>query len=1303
MKRADYFNFIEQNLNFLAFRTLERGRLNLLEIHLHSENFYRDLLNLIFGWRLRNLNAVDQNTEGIDLVCDANSVVVQVSATATKHKIESALAKDLAGYSSYTFKFMSICRSAKNLTSADKQYSNPHGLPFDHTKDIHDTTSVLGAINNLDIERLRAVYDYIALNLGDPSSPGIGQSISLTNLVSPNIGGDLVVGNVTHIHTPVVNGHAEIEIAVGFLSKGDAASAKAHLLMLRTRSWDQLSPRERYRTIANLGNCEETLGNKSAAGSLFVEAYAFQPKEERPWFLKVHGLGLLGENELAGKEARDLKDTFPLSREAWSAWIRFCGGNATDIEIEALIPKEVQRTDDLALVLSERAAQRGDFEKSLQYLATLEISHPGTFPVGRARVVALINRTAARIESNGNEAISGEEEAKLRQAIAIIDQLLSTETGKSTSGAADLHELRSAAFHLLRDDQQALADAREACRLLPNSEEAVFRMALVHAEKGQLEEALALLKKCAATSWQAKTLALDIATKVTSAKHLPYAKSIVDETIVKSLDAHMAFPMCDFAARVYARMNRANEGDTLISAVASRGEITSDELLLLRLHLYAMSDDIDKANSIADEIRAALPSYSDRNIRVLVSALHKLQRWSDIVLFSRDLVFRDERSEVIDLFLESCSQSGEIKSALEFLKMRRSNGFYVSRHVAYELEMLDSLGAHEEMISVCRSAIGSTKVGKEARFYRAQLSIIGAKTERPELIEKDPALLPSASEAGASNAPTISMILSKGPDPLSSIRFSYEIIRRNFDSSQAYKAVVISFRMPTGSVDIGPTPTVVAPGCAVAYSIDDADAVEWIILEDDIAIPPSLSRAEHGPESPLAVLFKGKNKGDVCVTDYGRRFTIKGISTKYHYRLGYVLENYERHFNDFFIRGFNAIKRDGTPNFEELLRQTMSKSESSSNILQQYKDGGMTIGLLAERLNVSFFEVMATLSDPATESHIFSAVGSNEESALEHRLLSGCQAVVIDLTAVVTLQQLDRADTLLSLIPAKIFIAEGTLISVKNTISELKSMRDLRSGAIGYKAGSLRFTERDPQALDRIITRLDVLLDVLTQRCEVKSGLNLANTAPKKRDLIIKYVGQAGAESIGIAQECNAMLWSDDYFARVAAKHEMNINGVWTQSVVTWLQISKLIPSDLANQVHIDLNALRYTFTRITTDAVVEALRKYAWNFDSEPVSSALNSLVDERMDARRVGFLLSGFFPAVWKSVAIRVTAEAVTLKVFRLLQKRYDSEIILGVLLRLANKIFGLDVVSEELFKQLIVTSKATALSRSTRIIRF
>ena len=166
MNRSGYFNYIEEKLNILVTRINSRGKLNINDYNIHSENFYLNFFNELYSWNLINLNKVSHNFEAIDLLDDSKKIIVQVSATSTKQKIESALKKDIIKkYSDYTFKFISISKDASDLRG--KKYTNPHNIIFNPLEDIYDINSILKDIISLEIIKQKRIYQFIKDELGD--------------------------------------------------------------------------------------------------------------------------------------------------------------------------------------------------------------------------------------------------------------------------------------------------------------------------------------------------------------------------------------------------------------------------------------------------------------------------------------------------------------------------------------------------------------------------------------------------------------------------------------------------------------------------------------------------------------------------------------------------------------------------------------------------------------------------------------------------------------------------------------------------------------------------------------------------------------------------------------------------------------------------------------------------------------------------------------------------------------------------------------------------------------------------------
>ncbi|WP_378184154.1 ABC-three component system protein [Aquimarina sp. SS2-1] len=165
MNRNKYFEYIEEKINILAYRIQTKGKLNILNLHLHSENFYLHFFNLLYGYELNNLNSNTQNVEAIDLIDHKNKIIFQVSSTSTKKKIESTLAKDIfKKFEAYRFKFISISVDAKDLKT--KTFSNPHSVIFDPKNDIFDIKTILNHILIKPIESQRVFYEFIRNELG---------------------------------------------------------------------------------------------------------------------------------------------------------------------------------------------------------------------------------------------------------------------------------------------------------------------------------------------------------------------------------------------------------------------------------------------------------------------------------------------------------------------------------------------------------------------------------------------------------------------------------------------------------------------------------------------------------------------------------------------------------------------------------------------------------------------------------------------------------------------------------------------------------------------------------------------------------------------------------------------------------------------------------------------------------------------------------------------------------------------------------------------------------------------------------
>lgn len=146
------------------------GKLNLHDVNVHSENFFRDFLNCLRDWELRNANEIQSNEAGIDLIDDKHKVVIQVSSESTKNKIQESINKtNLEKYKDFSFYFLSLTTSADNLR--DKEYTIPRELIFHPKTNILDIDGIIAEVNSKPIDIKKYLYNITVKHLGPCAIP----------------------------------------------------------------------------------------------------------------------------------------------------------------------------------------------------------------------------------------------------------------------------------------------------------------------------------------------------------------------------------------------------------------------------------------------------------------------------------------------------------------------------------------------------------------------------------------------------------------------------------------------------------------------------------------------------------------------------------------------------------------------------------------------------------------------------------------------------------------------------------------------------------------------------------------------------------------------------------------------------------------------------------------------------------------------------------------------------------------------------------------------------------------------------
>lgn len=166
MNREIILKIIRHQLALLASETEIASGGNMQDINLISEDFYRDLLNVIFDWTLVNANGLSANFPGVDLLDKGKKILVQVSSTCRKEKIKHSIdeiEKKGNEFDGYRFIFLSLVKDATALRN--KNYSIPSNISFNPEEDIDDVSSIFQKINGLSIAKIEAICKLCKSNI----------------------------------------------------------------------------------------------------------------------------------------------------------------------------------------------------------------------------------------------------------------------------------------------------------------------------------------------------------------------------------------------------------------------------------------------------------------------------------------------------------------------------------------------------------------------------------------------------------------------------------------------------------------------------------------------------------------------------------------------------------------------------------------------------------------------------------------------------------------------------------------------------------------------------------------------------------------------------------------------------------------------------------------------------------------------------------------------------------------------------------------------------------------------------------
>lgn len=147
---------ISEELAKLEIQLRNLNSQNLCDLNIFCENLIGDLLNITFGYKLKNTNIRTANYPSLDLVDDNNRISVQISSDKSKTKIQKTLSlfSENHFYKKYDRLIFFV------LGEKQKTYLNidiPENISFDLNNNILDFKNLLKFISYLSLDKIERI------------------------------------------------------------------------------------------------------------------------------------------------------------------------------------------------------------------------------------------------------------------------------------------------------------------------------------------------------------------------------------------------------------------------------------------------------------------------------------------------------------------------------------------------------------------------------------------------------------------------------------------------------------------------------------------------------------------------------------------------------------------------------------------------------------------------------------------------------------------------------------------------------------------------------------------------------------------------------------------------------------------------------------------------------------------------------------------------------------------------------------------------------------------------------------------
>ena len=1027
--------------------------------------------------------------------------------------------------------------------------------------------------------------------------------------------------NVSITEAVATERQPEIDNARDLLKQHRPAAALELLEKLKQQIWTDASSNTRFRILTNMGAAKLALAREHEAAILLLEAFQYNPEEEKAVSNRALAHFLLGEVEEAARYAKKTLEQNPANIDAYVVLVSISADAEMLQDIIANVPEYLRETPQIAQAISEIARQRKNFEQAIKWGETsVNRAQDGVANYEAELARILVEQVTNDRSAMFTQQLDDSHKEQLKRAVELFTEAWnSVDNTEMRTIQTDWIIWKSTALELLEEYAAAIEAINTALQIEPDYPVLYMKRALLALKQRDYYGSIGFLEtiQSAPETPEAPILLANILLVV---ERLEEAITILNDFLMTDSEALLREEANRLLIKVYVARGDFDKAQEVCTAMLESSP-TNVLVLVDAARIAKANDNNDEALSRLEEAYSHVgSSEAFQEITELANELLSYKEFGKAATLYEKIADTRLNSQWTRCLLDSYYYSGERKKTLEICRSLREKYGPLQQITAMEVLIYNEIGNLNQARAVGEMYVNAFPSDIEMQIRLGVIRLRSNHFEELDRLLESPFDVKNLSLRASFDLAHLYLVKSK---PEKALGIMYEARRRHYDNEEAHLKFFGAFLQVDKQLGELLDPTEVQPGTAVC--LENLGTKNWYIVEIRGDADPA--RKELNVDHPLAQRLLGKAVNDeVCVQhnvvsqQVGKVIEIK---SKYVYAFQECLHIVPELFPD--VPGFGVIKLDASPEADdsEKIRPILDfldrQDETSHQMEEFHREHTSPIGTFMSCTGRDFLDMWSFLMNKP-DLGIRCSVGNLDESIHAQNLLKGSVSkLIVDPISLLTIHGLGAADTVVKAF-GRLGIAQSTIDELQHIINQREGMwSDREHMSVGKEGDRYVKSVFTPEQVRKDVAYLKGIVTWVRENCDIlpcNAALEINYFSRQKLNDLFQAVF---IDTLLIASEPGYLLLSDDERLRLYAKTDfsvdaginLDVDGVWTQAVLEHCVNKKFLGKAEYNKMTIKLVCSHYYHTVFDAEVLMEAAEQSNW-IPSEPYTTLVQTLADE-------------------------------------------------------------------------------------------